>query len=374
MKIAILGFGTIGQGIYHILNERRSTLEKQSGRKIVIDKILVRDLEKERGQFSVSELPLTDSFLEILDDDSIDLVFEVMCDGVKGAEFIRQLLARGKHVISANKAAIASDFFELQKIARKSGVHLRFEAAAAGGIPLLDPLSKIRHLNIISYLGGIINSSTNYILSELSKEKTRDEVLAEAKSLGVLEADPTNDVEGYDARRKIAILAAITLQQEIRQMNIPTIGISSLSEEDFTWAKANKRIIKLVAALTKDETSYQLSVLPTALPESVSLANVGGIMNQVELKGDTIGLLSFSGTGGGMLSTAHGLWVDFLDVTSSEPVYHIERNSRKEDRSFYREAEFYIRELGQNAGKVSKMSVADALDYRDQGFTVIERI
>ncbi len=374
MKIAILGFGTIGQGIYHILNERRSTLEKQSGQKIFIDKILVRDLEKERGQFSVSELPLTDSFPEILNDDSIDLVFEVMCDGVKGAEFIRQLLARGKHVISANKAAIASDFFELQKIARKSGVHLRFEAAAAGGIPLLDPLSKIRHLNLISYLGGIINSSTNYILSELSKERTRDEVLAEAKSLGVLEADPTNDVEGYDARRKIAILAAITLQQEIREMNIPTIGISALSEKDFTWAKANKRKIKLVAALTKDETSYQLSVLPTALPESVSLANVGGIMNQVELKGDTIGLLSFSGTGGGMLSTAHGLWVDFLDVTSSEPVYHIEKNSRKEDRSFYREAEFYIREPGQNAGNVSRMSVADALDYRDQGFTVIERI
>ena len=178
-----------------------------------------------------------------------------MSDGAKGIEYIRQLLARGKHVISANKAAIAGAFFELQETARAAGAHFRYEAAAAGGIPLIDPLGKIRHLNSISYLGGIINSSTNYILSELSLEKPREEVFAEALTLGVLEDDPTNDVEGYDARRKIAILASMIVAQEIREMDIPTIGICELSDDDFAWAGSEGRRLKLIAALTQDESS-----------------------------------------------------------------------------------------------------------------------
>lgn len=373
MNIAILGFGTIGQGIYHILDQRRAVLERQSGQQINIKRILVRDPQKKRGMFSVSQLPLTKSFNDVLTDDSIDIVFEVMSEGSKGVEYIRQLLARGKHVISANKAAIAAAFFELQETAQESGVHFRFEAAAAGGIPLIDPLSKIRHLNSISYLGGIINSSTNYILSELNKARTWNEVLAEAKTMGVLEADPTNDVAGYDARRKLAILASMTLQQEIRHVDIPTIGITALSEDDFLWAGSEKRRIKLIAALSQDDISYRLSVLPTALPESSSFAGVGGIMNQVQLQGNTIGSLAFSGTGGGMLSTAHGLWADFLDVISSEPVYYRKGNSPKTDYSLRRETEFYLREPEERHGTISRISVEEALKYRDQGFTVIEK-
>ena len=319
MNIAILGFGTVGQGIYRVLEDRRPALEGQCGQELQVKSILVRDLHKDRGAFRASSLPLTDSFEEILADDSVEIVFEVMSDGAKGIEYIRQLLARGKHVISANKAAIAGAFFELQETARAAGAHFRYEAAAAGGIPLIDPLGKIRHLNSISYLGGIINSSTNYILSELSLEKPREEVFAEALTLGVLEDDPTNDVEGYDARRKIAILASMIVAQEIREMDIPTIGICELSDDDFAWAGSEGRRLKLIAALTLDDSSYSLSVLPTALAETNPLACVGGIMNQVRLEGDTIGSLVFSGTGGGMLSTAHGLWADFLEVISSRP-------------------------------------------------------
>ena len=372
MNIAILGFGTVGQGIYRVLEDRRSALEGQCGQELCVKRILVRDLQKDRGAFSSSSLPLTDSFKEILDDDSIEVVFEVMSDGPQGTEYVRQLLARGKHVISANKAAIAGAFFELQETARAAGVHFRFEAAAAGGIPLIDPLGKIRHLNTISYLGGIINSSTNYILSELSLEKPRDEVFAEALTLGVLEDDPTNDVEGYDARRKIAILASMILAQEINEMDIPTIGISRLSEEDFVRAGSEKRRLKLIAALRQDDASYQLSVLPTALPETDSLANVGGIMNQVQLKGDIIGSLVFSGTGGGMLSTAHGLWTDFLDVICSRPGYYSNVGKIKADHSMERVAEFYLREAGKAPGEIKKISVKEALSLNNKGFTIIE--
>lgn len=373
MNIAILGFGTVGQGIYHILDQRRSVLEEQCGQEITVKKILVRDTKKRRGDFAVERLPLTDSFSDILTDGSIDIVFEVMSDGPKGVEYAGQLLANNKHVISANKAAIASAFFKLQDIAREAGVHFRFEAAVAGGIPLIDPLSKIRHLNSITGIGGIINGSTNYILSELSSGRPHGEVMAEAKTLGVLEEDPTDDVEGYDARRKIAILAAIVLSQEIEEENIPTIGITKLSEKDFLWAKSENRTLKLVASLTRDNASYQLSVLPTALTDGNSLTRVGGVKNQVQLTGDTIDSLAFYGSGGGMYPTAHALWADFFDVINSKPTYYDRGKRQSDDLSLSREAEFYLREPEEGLAAVNKISVKDALAYQNQGFVVIEK-
>ena len=372
MNIAILGFGTVGQGIYQLLEARRAALEAECGQELRVKSILVRDLQKKRGSFPAAQLPLTDSFDEILADDSIEIVFEVMSDGPKGIDYIRQLLARRKHVISANKAAIAGAFFELQNSARAAGVHFRFEAAAAGGIPLIAPLGKIRQLNAISYLGGIINSSTNYILSELSLGKSQEEVFAEALTLGVLEEDPTNGVEGYDARRKIAILASMILAQEIQERDIPTSGISELSEEDFAWAGSERRRLKLIAALKQDDCSYSLSVLPTALAETNPLAAVGGIMNQVRLEGDTIGSLVFSGTGGGMLSTAHGLWADFLDVISCRPTYYTNIGPGKADHSGERTAAFYLREAEKTRGEIEQISVQEALSLKNKGFTIIE--
>jgi len=372
MNIAILGFGTVGQGVYRILDERRAVLEEQSGEKIFVRKILVRDTQKKRGDFSTGLLPLTESFNDILADESIDVVFEVMSDKAKGIEYSRQLLAQSKHVISANKAAIAAAFFELQDTAEKAGVHLRFEASVAGGIPLIDPLSKIRHLNTVTGLRGIINGSTNYILSELSNERPHKEVMSEAKTLGVLEEDPTDDVEGYDARRKIAILAAIVLAQEIEGKNIPTIGITGLAEEDFLWAKSENRTLKLIASLAQDDSSYQLSVLPTALTASNPMAGVGGVKNQIQMTGDTIGSLAFYGSGGGMYPTAHALWADYLEVIGSKPAYYYKGSSKKEDLSLSREAEFYLRNPEEGLVTVKKISVKDALAFRNQGFVTIE--
>ncbi len=373
MKIAILGFGTVGQGIYKILEECRENLEAKAGDKISLQKILVRNTKKARG-LPLEDLPLTDSFTDILDDDSIAVVFEVMSDGQKGVEYNRLLLEKGKHVISANKAAVAAAFFELQNAARSTNSHLRFEAAVAGGIPLLDPLSKITCLNEIAKIKGILNGSTNYILSELAKGRAKDEVYKQAATLGVLEEDPTDDVEGFDARRKIAILAAMVLRAKIDEKSIPTIGISQLTANDFYWAKSEGLAIKLIANFSQSDEGYNLSVIPTALPLSDALSQTGGVMNQVMVKGDRIGELSFFGAGGGMYPTAHALWVDFLDVVNSEPLYYLKNDQGLANNSLSRSSQFYLRAEGEIKGKIETLKVSKALDYAKKDYAVIERV
>ncbi len=372
MEIAILGFGTVGQGVYQLLEKNRAAFEARLDEGIQVKKILVRDLGKKRIPLC-DKLPLTDSFDEILQDDSIAAVFEVMSDGQKGLTYNRLLLEKGKAVVSANKAAIASGFFELQEAARLTGSHFRFEAAVAGGIPLIDPLSKIRELNIIASLAGILNATTNYMLTELGKGREAEVVRAEARDLGVLEEDPTDDLEGYDARRKIAILASMILEQKIREHTIPTVGISRLSAEDFAWARDGGRKLKLIASLVQETSCYSLSVLPTALEKNNSLAWTDGLLNQVQLQGDVVGQLAFSGLGGGMYSTAHALWADFFDVWRSSPLFYFEGDRPKEDLSREREAEFYLRSPVENRGREARLPVGEALDFYDRGYVIIEK-
>lgn len=372
MDIALLGFGTVGQGIYQLLDRNRAAYERQLGQAIRIKKILVRDLGKKRDPLC-DGLPLTDSFEEILRDDSIAAVFEVTSDGERGLAYNRLLLERGKQVISANKAAIASGFFQLQEAARLTGSHFRFEAAVAGGIPLIDPLSKIRQLNVISRASGILNATTNYILTELSKGRPEEEVRVEARTLGVLEEDPTDDLEGYDARRKIAILAAMILGRTMDEKAIPTVGISRLSGEDFAWAREGGRKLKLIASLIQEGPSYALSVLPTALGRDNSLAWTDGLLNQLQLEGDVVGHLAFSGLGGGMYPTAHALWSDFFDVWRSAPLFYAEKDRPREDLSRAREAVFYLRDPKRDKGSEVRLTVGEALDFHDRNQVVIEK-
>lgn len=372
MKIALLGFGTLGQGIYRILERKREELEQYAGQTVEIKKILVRDPKKSRGM-PIEGLPLTDSFQEILQDESIELVFEVMSSGSKGIEYNTRLLEAGKQVISANKAAVAASFFEFQETARKSGVHFRFEAAVGGGIPLLDPLGKISRLNEVDRLTGILNASTNYILTETCTGQEENEVLQEARRLGILEEDPADDLEGFDARRKLAILASMLLKQEIDELQIPTIGICRLSAPDFDWAGSQGRQLKLVASLIKQNDTYCLSVLPTALTKDHPLARTAGLMNRVLLEGDLTGPLSFHGLGGGMDSVAHALWTDFFEVVHSQPVYFSRQPFAREDGSLDREADFYLRKETDSDGQVTRMTLAQALDHDRRGWVVIEK-
>ncbi|NLB50496.1 MAG: homoserine dehydrogenase [Clostridiaceae bacterium] len=372
MKIALLGFGTLGQGIYRILERKREELERYAGQTVEIKKILVRDPQKPRG-VPIEGLPLTASFQEILQDESIELVFEVMSSGSKGIEYNARLLEAGKQVISANKAAVAASFFELQETARKSGVHFRFEAAVGGGIPLLDPLGKISRLNEVDRLTGILNASTNYILTETCTGQEENKVLQEARRLGILEEDPADDLEGFDARRKLAILASMLLKQEIDELQIPTIGICRLSAPDFDWAGSQGRQLKLVASLIKQNDTYCLSVLPTALEKDHPMARTAGLMNRVLLEADLTGPLSFHGLGGGMDTVAHALWTDFFEVVHSQPVYFSRQPFAREDGSLDREADFYLRKETDSDGQVTRMSLARALDHDRQGWVVIEK-
>lgn len=372
MKIAILGYGTLGQGIHDILTQRRGELEASAGRPVELERILVRDLKKDRG-FAVDHLPLTDDFESILKDPSIDLVFEVTSSGSKGLDYCLRLLEAGKQVVSANKAAIASSFYLLQETAHRAGVHFRFEAAVAGGIPLIDPVSKISRLNEVSCLFGILNASTNYLLTELGAGRPSAEVLAEARGLGILEEDPLDDMAGYDARRKLAILASILLKEEIEEARIPTIGIQALAPPDFAWAREQGACLKLIASLNRQTASHSLSVLPTALPADHALAGTPGLMNRIQLVGDLTGPLSFYGPGGGKLSVAHALWTDFFEILSSKPVYHQKKDGRTEDRSFDREALFYLRKEGEAKGRLLTMTAGQALEEAHRGHVVIEK-
>lgn len=371
MKIAILGFGRVGQGIYRILMEDQAAFEREAGQTIRIEKILVRQLDKDRG-LPLDSLPLTRDFDEILQDDSIQMVFEVMSQGKAGLDAIRQLLLKGKHVISANKAAIASDFYGIQEAARQGDCHFRFEAAVAGGIPLIDPLAKLRRLNVISQIRGILNTSTNFLLSGLNEGRPKEEVMALARRLGTLEEDPTDDLEGYDARRKLAILAAMVLAREIDEGQIPCLGINELTAVDFAWAASQNRQVKLIACLDWNPDSFSLSVLPTALPPSDRLGRTPGQMNRVEIRGDRIGLLSFMGKGGGMYPTAHAIWSDFFDVLGSKALYYDKKANALADLSLEREGLFYVRPAHEGEGQLVQMNLAGALASHDQGHVIME--
>ncbi|NLA81580.1 MAG: homoserine dehydrogenase [Clostridiaceae bacterium] len=371
MNIAILGFGRVGQGIYRILMEDQAGMEREAGQAIRIKKILVRQPDKDRG-LPLASLPLTSDLDEILQDDSIQMVFEVMSEGEAGLHAIRQFLEKGKHVISANKAAIASDFFGIQEAARRGNCHFRFEAAVAGGIPLIDPLAKLRRLNVISQIRGILNTSTNFILSGLNEGRAKDDVMALARRLGTLEEDPTDDLEGYDARRKLAILTAMVLAREIDERQIPCLGINDLAAEDFAWAASQNRQVKLIACLDRKPDSFSLSVLPTALPLSDRLGETPGQMNRVEIRGDRIGLLSFMGKGGGMYPTAHAIWSDFFDVLGSKALYYDQEVSDLQDLSLDREGLFYVRPAHEGEGQLVRMSLAQALTSHDQGHVIME--
>lgn len=347
MKIAILGFGTVGQGVYKICQEEKARYRARIGQDLEVKKILVRDPSKDRG----IDLPkglLTKNFQEILEDPEIDLVVEVTSGKDKAISYIEQVLASGKHLVSANKVAIAAEFKKLQELAAKNQVHLRFEASVAAGIPILAPLVKLLAFNNIYKLHGIINSTTNYVLTEICQGKDLDQVLLAARELGILEEDPTDDLAGFDARRKLAILAMLILDQEIAERDIFSFGISQLDSRDTAILGGLGYEIKLLAEFLKGregglaDGEYTLSVLPTALTNS-KFNRVNGLFNEVAILGSQSGELRFLGAGGSMRPTANSIMTDILDVLTTQPTYHLLKNTSLRDVTETRSSAYYIR-------------------------------
>lgn len=312
-KIALLGMGTVGSGVYKILENRREEMPFQVGAGLEIAKVLVRN--KAKYAESVPAEKLTDRWEDIIEDESIDMVVEVMGGIEPARSYISAALKKGKHVITANKDLMASHGHELLEIAAANHCDLLFEAAVAGGIPIIRPLKQCLAGNQITEIMGIINGTTNFILTKM-KEDGMDfgEALQLATELGYAEADPTADIEGYDAGRKLAIMASIAFHTPVTFDDVYTEGISKITAKDMRYAKELGCCIKLLGIAKLTESGIEVKVHPTMIPENHALAAVNDAFNAVFVHGDAVDDAMFYGRGAGSLPTGSAVVGDIMDV------------------------------------------------------------
>jgi homoserine dehydrogenase len=304
--IAVLGAGNIGASVIDRLLEIDEDLID-----IEVKKVLVADTSKKR---SFDSSLLTDSFEDIVQDDSIQLVIEVLGGLEPGKDYIKQLLESGKSVITANKDIIADCGKELIEIAQKNNTCLYFEAAVAAGIPVLKPLIESLRGEAVTRVAGIINGTSNYILTSMEEGNTYNSALENAKELGYAEPDPTNDVEGIDAKYKAMILSLLCFGVSPSADDVFTEGISNVTKEDFDWAKKLNKTIKLVAQIDNDTNGFNARVYPVLVDTKHPLASIRGALNAVLVEGENINQLVFSGPGAGSAPTASAIIGDVLSA------------------------------------------------------------
>lgn len=313
IRIAILGLGTVGAGVYQLIENQKDELVFKTGCRAEVAKVLVRDAKKSRE--GVDPSVLTDCFEDILSDDSIDIVVEVM-GGVEPARtYITAALKAGKNVVTANKDLMAVHGGELLDLARDMGKDLLFEASVAGGIPIIRPMKQCLAGNHISEVIGIVNGTTNYILTKMAEEGMEfSEALAKATELGYAEADPTADIEGYDAGRKLAILASIAFHSRVTFADVHTEGITRITASDIRYVKELGCVIKLLAIARETEEGIEASVQPMLLPCEHPLASVNDVFNAVFVHGDAVDDAMFYGRGAGRFPTASACMGDIIDI------------------------------------------------------------
>jgi homoserine dehydrogenase len=304
--IAVLGAGNIGASVIDRLLEIDEDLID-----IEVKKVLVADTSKKR---SFDSSLLTDSFEDIVQDESIQLVIEVLGGLEPGKDYIKQLLESGKSVITANKDIIADCGKELIEIAQKNNTCLYFEAAVAAGIPVLKPLIESLRGEAVTRVAGIINGTSNYILTSMEEGNTYNSALENAKELGYAEPDPTNDVEGIDAKYKAMILSLLCFGVSPSAVDVFTEGISNVTKEDFDWAKKLNKTIKLVAQIDNDTNGFNARVYPVLVDTKHPLASIRGALNAVLVEGENINQLVFSGPGAGSAPTASAIIGDVLSA------------------------------------------------------------
>ena len=313
-KVAILGLGNVGGGVYNILTHDRKNIIHRDNVDVGVKYILVRDKTKKRDVDFPKEI-LVDDFDTILNDDEIDIVAEFMGGVDPAKDYILRSLAKGKTVVTANKEVIAKYWPDLNKVAKENNAGLFFEASVAGGIPVLKTLWDSMQANSIESIYGIINGTTNYILSRMTDEgKSYDEVLKDAQSLGFAEADPTSDVEGYDAMYKLSILSSMAFHAKVPVDYIYNEGITNISAEDIDYTKELGYVIKLLAIGKKHEKTIEVRVHPTMIKKNHPLASVSGAFNAIFLKGSAVGGLMLYGQGAGRMPTASAAVSDIISA------------------------------------------------------------
>jgi homoserine dehydrogenase len=320
IRVGLLGIGTVGAGTFNVLRRNQAEIMRRAGRGIVITQ--VADLDLERARRVVGEgVSLTRDAFELVRHPDIDVVIELIGGYGLARELVLEAIARGKHVVTANKALLATHGTEIFEAASRAGVMVAFEAAVAGGIPIIKAVREGLTANRIDWIAGIINGTTNFILSEMRERGLPfAEVLAQAQQLGYAEADPTFDIEGVDAAHKATILSAIAFGVPMQFDRCHIEGITALQGEDIRYAEQLGYRIKLLGItrrrdLADGSTGIELRVHPTLIPAKRLIASVEGAMNAVWVKGDAIGHTMYYGKGAGAEPTASAVVADLVDVT-----------------------------------------------------------
>ncbi|MDU6877842.1 homoserine dehydrogenase [Clostridium tepidum] len=326
VKIALLGLGNVGKGVWNILKTNKEAIIKRAGYDIEISKILVKDINKQRGIDVPKEL-LTTDVKEIFNDDSIKIVVEVIGGLEPAKEYILRAIRNKKHVITANKLLIATNGKEIFKEARKQDVIVNFEASVAGGIPVIHSINESLTGNKIEQIVGIINGTTNYILTKMTLEGMDfEEALKEAQEKGYAEADPTSDIEGYDSVYKLAILTTLAFETNVDVEDVYVEGITKIKAKGIEYAKELGYVIKLLAIAKESSEKLELRVHPTMIPSIHPLANVNDSFNSIFIKGNAVGDLMLYGRGAGELPTGSAVVGDIISVLRNEDVIPIDKN------------------------------------------------
>jgi homoserine dehydrogenase len=331
IKVGLLGFGTVGSGTFTVLRRNQEEIRRRAGRGIEISRIAVRTPAKVPA---VAGVDVTDDFNAVIDDPSIDIVAEMIGGTGIARELVLRAISRGKHVVTANKALLAVHGSEIFEAASKAGVMVAFEAAVAGGIPIIKALREGLTANRIQYIAGIINGTTNYILSEM-RDRGLDfaTALKAAQELGYAEADPTFDIEGIDAAHKVTIMSAIAFGVPVQFDKAYVEGISKLAAIDIRYAEELGYRIKLLGITRRTANGIELRTHPTLIPEKRLLANVEGAMNAVVVHGDAVGTTLYYGKGAE--PTASAVVADLVDVTrlhTADPEHRVPHLAFQRDR------------------------------------------
>ena len=315
VKVGLLGLGTVGGGTAVVLKRNAEEIARRVGRSIIVDHVATLDLERIDELGLSSDIRATQQAIDVVNDPEIDIIVELIGGYSIAKDLVLQAIENGKHVVTANKALIAIHGDEIFAHAQEKGVMVAFEAAVAGGIPIIKAMREGLSANHIEWLAGIINGTGNFILTEM-REKGRDfgDVLAEAQALGYAEADPTFDVEGIDAAHKLSILSSISYGIPLQLEKTYTEGISKITQEDVEYASELGYRIKHLGIARRTESGIEQRVHPTMIPERRLIANVDGVMNAVLVQGDAVGPTLYYGAGAGDEPTASAVVADIIDV------------------------------------------------------------
>ena len=315
VKVAVMGYGTIGSGVVEILEQNKQRIKKTSGEDVEVKYVL--DLREFEGDPIQSKI--VHDYKVIAEDPEISVVVETM-GGVEPAfTFVKAMLEAGKNVTTSNKALVADKGAELIAIAEQKNVNFLFEASVGGGIPIIRPLMSSITGDEIVEISGIVNGTTNYMLTKMTAEGLEfDDVLKEAQAKGYAEKDPTADIEGYDACRKIAILTSVVCGQQVNYEDIHTEGITKITATDILYAKEMNRAIKLLATSRQTNEGYVAMVAPFLIPQDHPLYNVNDVFNAIFVKGNMLGDSMFYGKGAGKLPTASAVVADVIEAAKNK--------------------------------------------------------